>query len=214
MAIAAGLTGALVILTLAVATQWTPLVHLDRSVASWAYDASAGHEVRIRWWTWVTTWGGPDVMRGLVLVGGAALVLRRRYELAVWLLVLAAVEALVAPASKALLGRPRARWDDPIMVVGSTSFPSGHATAAATAAVAVVLVAASLGWRSTSSVVVTAAAGIVAALVAASRIFLGVHYLSDVVGGLLLGAGLALITYISVGHLWAWGRANRARRRS
>ena len=42
-----------------------------------------------------------------------------------------------------------------------------------------------------------------AVLVAASRVFLGVHYLSDVVGGALLGALLAGLTYAAAARLSA-----------
>ena len=36
------------------------------------------------------------------------------------------------------------------------------------------------------------------ALICLSRILLGVHYLSDVVGGLLLGSALSLLSYLAV----------------
>lgn len=211
--VAAGVVGALVVLTVAVGTHWGPLVDLDRSVATSAYDATAGHENWTGFWTWVTTWGGPPVMRALLLVGVVSLALSRRHELAVWLLVLAVVEAVAAPAAKLLLARPRPAWEDPIVVVGSTSFPSGHATAAATAAVAVALVAGGLGWTRVWSAAASTVACVVGAAVAASRVFLGVHYLSDVVGGVLLGAGLALLTREVVGSLWARLGASRGRRR-
>jgi membrane protein DedA with SNARE-associated domain/membrane-associated phospholipid phosphatase len=86
---------------------------------------------------------------------------------------------------KFLVGRPRPALGQLVEVSGS-SFPSGHATAAAAmcAALAYVLTRRS-GWR--LAVWVWAAAMVVASLVAVSRVYLGVHWLTDVAGGMMLG---------------------------
>jgi diacylglycerol kinase family enzyme/membrane-associated phospholipid phosphatase len=64
------------------------------------------------------------------------------------------------------------------------SFPSGHATSATAFAIGVALESPKVG----------AAVGIVAAGVAYSRIYTGVHYPGDVLGGAVIGAGCALLT--------------------
>jgi undecaprenyl-diphosphatase len=70
------------------------------------------------------------------------------------------------------------------------SFPSGHALGSAvfwtTCAVLVMP-------RVRRPLLVLAGAVVLALLVAASRVLLGVHYLSDVTGGLLLGLGWAAV---------------------
>ncbi|MFT4011659.1 MAG: phosphatase PAP2 family protein, partial [Nocardioidaceae bacterium] len=94
---------------------------------------------------------------------------------------------------KHLVGRERPAWQDP---AGSyhqaTSFPSGHVLHTAT--FFGVLVVLAVIFLRKSGPRRTAVAGCVAltALVAADRLLLGRHHLSDVIGALLLGAGLVL----------------------
>lgn len=192
----------LVVLTLAVATQWSPLVRLDDWASSHAFAATHGYDGRTTAWTVVTDAGGPDPMRLLLVAVGLGALVRRRVRPGLWLIGLALVEGVVAPASKLLLDRPRPSWPDPITVLSSTSYPSGHATAAAAAAVALSLLA-----RRTA---VTWVCLVTAVAVAASRVFLGAHYLSDVAGGLLLGALLALSTY-AVAVRWPITRSRSPR---
>jgi undecaprenyl-diphosphatase len=70
-----------------------------------------------------------------------------------------------------------------------SAYPSGHATYAITwVACALVLVRAGTGWA-VRFAAVTVAIGLVAAI-ALTRIYLGVHWLSDVVGGVALGVAV------------------------
>jgi len=102
-----------------------------------------------------------------------------------------AVSGLTTDLLKALVGRSRPGFTGDAVFVfhpftlggyAHYSFPSGHATTMA--AVAVVVTATFSGrWRA----ILLAAA----ALVAVSRVMLGVHYPSDVVGGMLIGGSIA-----------------------
>jgi len=69
------------------------------------------------------------------------------------------------------------------------SYPSGHATAAAVLAVALIVVAATIAGRSAALVL----GGLYAVAVAASRVYLGDHYALDVLGGLLCALAAAFI---------------------
>lgn len=73
----------------------------------------------------------------------------------------------------------------------SPSFPSGHATTAASIAVALVVIAAPFAWRAAALVL----GGLYAVAVAASRVYLGDHYPLDVLGGMLcaLAAGFIVM---------------------
>lgn len=184
-----------VLLTAAVAAPWAPLDRLDVRVADGGYADTYRHPHLTSFWLTVASWGQPVVQRGLMLVLAVVLAVRHHRSTAVWLVALVVVENLVAPGMKHVLNRPRPEWDNPITVEHSTSFPSGHATAAATFALAVLLVLPLLirsrAWRW----VVGAVTVVVALLICADRIMLGVHYLSDVVGGVLLGGLLAVASW-------------------
>jgi membrane-associated phospholipid phosphatase len=86
-----------------------------------------------------------------------------------------------------------------------TSFPSGHSTAAAATLAAIALVA----TRRRSSRVKTFGAALAAgtaAMVGATRVFLGVHWFTDVVAGLLLGwAWFAMCSIAFGGRLLIFG---------
>ena len=83
--------------------------------------------------------------------------------------------------------RPGSPWDFHF-TTGGSSYPSGHVSAVATAAVMAV-VAVSVARRGRKAVLRTQIAGpVLVFIVALDRVMLGVHHVSDVVGGLLLGA--------------------------
>ena len=79
-----------------------------------------------------------------------------------------------------------------IMIVAvSSSFPSGHAMSAAVVYSTVAYLAARLHKRRWARWLVMTAALIVIALISMSRLYLGVNYPSDVVGGVAIGLAWA-----------------------
>ncbi len=123
------------------------------------------------------------VLRGLITL---AIAVRRRWlALAGWLTTVLLGEVAIGPI-KALVDR--ARPPGSLIATSGASYPSGHAIASAVTAIGVVMALTS-GRRRLYWMI---AAVCVAALVALSRTYLSAHWLSDVVGGSLLGAGVAL----------------------
>lgn len=86
---------------------------------------------------------------------------------------------------KVLLGR--ARPEQIMLSIDSGSFPSGHVANAATLAALLAIIL----WRWW----VVAAGAVYVVLMALSRTYLGAHWVSDTVGGLLIGAGVALVLW-------------------
>lgn len=138
-------------------------------------------------------------MKGLVIAGlGTVADLRRRPDRLPWTPPLAgaalAVAALLSGALKDIFGRVRPSLADPaltalVAVPGDPSFPSGHATSAFAAAGVV----AALHPRLRAPVLV------LAALIALSRVYLGVHFSTDVIAGAALGLSIATVV-VAVGR--------------
>jgi undecaprenyl-diphosphatase len=103
--------------------------------------------------------------------------------------------ALVTRATKILLGRPRPSAAEALVHVGGFSFPSGH-TSGITALLAATALHSFEAARSRAQrVVLVVFYGVLALGVAWSRVYLGVHYPSDVAAGLCVGVGCALLAH-------------------
>jgi membrane-associated phospholipid phosphatase len=149
---------------------------------------------------------GTAVLLPLRIAITLVLAVRRHWAaLGAWLATLVTSELLIGPV-KALLDRPRP--PDPLIATSGASYPSGHAIASAVTAIGVVMALAS-GRRRLHWMIVAVC---VAALVALSRTYLSAHWLTDVLGGSLLGAGLALGIPEGV-EVWRDRRLSRRRGR-
>jgi membrane-associated phospholipid phosphatase len=130
-----------------------------------------------------------------VVVGVTAVTLWRRglRRHAVWAVVTIAVGASIDTPLKELIARTRPVFPDPVATAPGYSFPSGHALNTMVVGAGAV----ALGWRATRGRpwLRTALLGGAAALVVLTgfdRVGLGVHYVSDVVGGWLIGLAVVL----------------------
>ena len=88
---------------------------------------------------------------------------------------------------KTAIHRGRPVFDDPIQTLTTYSFPSGHAVGATVLYGTLAVIAASALYDRRLRLGAIAAATILVVLICFSRIYLGVHYLSDVVAGCLEG---------------------------
>jgi hypothetical protein len=133
-------------------------------------------------------------MVALALIGIFLLICLRRLDLALFLAVAVALRA-VGPVLKTLIASPRPTSDVIAIIVQSQGlgFPSGHAMGAALFYGAIAIIAPQVVATRLLARGIQVAAVVVMALIALSRVRLGVHWPSDVVGGLLFGLGIVCL---------------------
>lgn len=174
------------VLLVLVRLQWPPLESADHGAAARINSLVAGDAPLVAAARAVTWLGSTGVL--CAVIGAAAIVLafRRRWRLAAYLLITGAGALVLDPVLKSLVGRLRPAVAHPIAHGTGNSFPSGHSLGSVVCYGAIFLVflpAARGRWRTAF----TAAIAVLVALIGISRILLGVHYLSDVLGGWALG---------------------------
>jgi undecaprenyl-diphosphatase len=138
-----------------------------------------------------------------VFLAAAVFLLSRKRRGALLFLVVVSLGALILNGTmKVLFQRPRPAlpW---ATVLPDYSFPSGHTMNALVFYVALALIAWSIAGRRVGLLAVAAAAAI-ALGVGVSRIYLGYHYLTDVVGGVLAGIAWLLVAGTALRARPAW----------
>jgi undecaprenyl-diphosphatase len=172
------------------------LLHLDRSVSPWGEQHMTPTAKSTL--DFVTSFGGTTVIVASTLLVFALEMMRRPSRwLAPFLATVVVGQGLISTGIKNLVDRVRPAAN-PLAHTLGPSFPSGHTTGAAACFAAFALI---LG-RGRSSNTQAALAGIavlIACAVAASRVLLGVHWLTDVIGGLALGWGWFALCSIAFG---------------
>jgi undecaprenyl-diphosphatase len=197
-----GLLGVLAVgivsIPLALLVRWgyDPLIAADRDVSAQAEQAVEVSGLLLRIAQGVTLLGDPTLIT--IAAAVLALVLWRRGSgrLAVYVVAARVGAIVLSQGLKHLVDRARPVFDVPVAEALGPSFPSGHALGSTVfwTSCAVLLVP-----RVRRPRLLLAGAVLVAVLVSASRVLLGVHYLSDVTGGLLLGLGwVAVCTAVFV----------------
>lgn len=182
--LAAGIVFAVV---LALVASGSPLL---RDVDRGAVDA-ANAVVGDRPWMasvlrFLTTLGGAEVSWVVIPVVAVWLLVRRSPRLATYVAVTGLGAAVLDPGVKALVGRLRPVVDVAVASAPGPSFPSGHALGSTvTFGVLLLVFLPAVPSRFRRAAVFTAVT--VVGVVGITRIALGVHYPSDVVGGWLLG---------------------------
>lgn len=162
------------------------LTRFDGDVADSLNDAVHGR----RWWlrtVEVVTWIGSGAVLWCVAIAACAWAWRRgARKLAAFLAATSGGGFFLSTVIKVLVDRPRPVVDHPVADAFGRSFPSGHALGSTVVLGAVLLAFLPLVPRAARRLAVTGTAALVLAI-GASRLLLGVHFVTDVVAGHVLG---------------------------
>jgi membrane-associated phospholipid phosphatase len=175
------------LLLLLVKGEWRPLLNVDNGASSDLHR----YAVSNRWFVaamealstvgYTSSW----LLISAVVVGWLAW--RRLPRLAVFVMVTVLISLLVNSVVKIAVNRARPVLPDPVAHSEGLSFPSGHAQAAIVGYAVLLLVflpVLSHAWRYAA----IAGAAVMVVAIGFSRVALGVHYVSDILGGYVLGA--------------------------
>jgi undecaprenyl-diphosphatase len=142
--------------------------------------------------------GSAAVTTLLVCVAALFLLLDRRPRQALLVIATASTAAIILALLKNAIGRERPSFVEHIDSAGGLSFPSGHTLIAAVLYPTLgILVANNLRDRHLK-VYVFVVAALLALIVGFTRVYIGVHFPSDVLGGWLLGVAFALVAGLAI----------------
>lgn len=154
----------------------------------------------------ITALGGATLMWLFGVAGLIWLLYRRLRAEAAWIAVSLIGASLIDNGLKAWIARPRPALVPHLAQVTDPSFPSGHAmvSAALYLTLALMLAESARGWAPRAALV--GFASLIVLLIGCSRVYLGVHWPSDVLAGWSFGTAWALAVFAAN----RWLRRRRA----
>ena len=172
------------------------LVTVDQQFHDWAVISRTPGETTF--FALMSVIGGPVVMGLVTAAAVIALCVRKRYRWAIYIAVTAGGGALLNMELKRFFERARPALAEMLRRAHGYSFPSGHAMGSTVVmgAFAYLAVRTLKTWTQKSAAIAFAIAFVVA--VASSRVYLGVHWLSDIGAG--VSAGLVWVATTTVGY--------------
>ncbi|MEV6315291.1 phosphatase PAP2 family protein [Streptomyces sp. NPDC051776] len=193
---ASGITGLLGTLVLAlVVADWAPLLSWDRTVADVLHRSAVGHPGWTRANRILTDWvWDPWTVRALLVATALWFLWRGDRVTALCVLIATASVSALQQGLKVGVGRERPYWTDPVATAHFSAFPSGHAMTAAFGCSLLWWLTLRAGARAWWRWAATALAAVSVAAAGFTRLYLGVHWFSDVLGGWLFGVALAALT--------------------
>ena len=162
------------------------LVRADTRAARALHSAVVGHRTLITALKALTFIGTAIFLTVVVVVVSVFLLRRHRYRLMSFLIITSVAGGIIDSIVKIIVNRPRPNLANPLITLHGRSFPSGHVMSSTIVYGAVLLIflpVISKRWRAPSICGVL----FLVALIAVSRLALGAHFITDVVGGFLLG---------------------------
>ena len=169
---------------------------MDDRLAAWLHDhATPG------WTTFfenVTVLGNFTTLLAITIVAVALLWRRQDRVDAVFVLFAFVGAQVLSSGMKAGFKRDRPFFPDPLATESSFSFPSGHALISLAVYGSIALVIARRLPSTRQRVVLLGATGVLVLLIGFSRLYLGVHFLSDVLAGYAAGLAWLALLYVMI----------------
>jgi undecaprenyl-diphosphatase len=184
-----------------------PLTALDDSAARWLNARIQGEDGVVALLQAVSFTGKPIFLVFAIGIPGVWVLRHGGTKLAIFLAVTCLGGGVVDTIVKVAVGRPRPEVDEPIVEAFGNSFPSGHSMQAVVCYGALLLVFLPLIDGRTRHLSIGAYVGLVIAI-GVSRLALGVHFISDVLGGYVLGAAW-LAASVAAFEIWREERGKR-----
>ena len=148
----------------------------------------------------LTALGGPTVLFLMIAAVVGFLTLQGRYRTALFILLTAVSGEAIGYAMKALFVRPRPEIVPHLRQAFSSSFPSGHAMQSAIVYLTLGAMLMRLAERRLTKIYCCTVAMGLTFLVGLSRVYLGVHYPTDVLAGWIVGLFWASVCWLMVQH--------------
>jgi undecaprenyl-diphosphatase len=149
----------------------------------------------------LTAVGGPTVLWMTVLAVAGYLALQARYRTALVVLITSSTGELLNAVMKLAFNRPRPTVVPHLREVYTTSFPSGHAMESAIVYLTLGAILMRAADTRGTKIYILAIAGMLTALAGVSRVYLGVHYPTDVIGGWIVGFSWASVCWLAARQL-------------
>lgn len=166
---------------------WAPLLRADEGARDSLHGYAVSHQGFVDAMQLISDSGSAWAWQVVLAVVVVWLLWRRLPRLALFVVITAAGSSVLNGIVKAAVNRLRPDLVDPVAREQGLSFPSGHAQAAIVGYAVLLLVFLPVlhgAWRRAA----IAVAVVMVLAIGFSRVALGVHYVSDVVGGFVLGA--------------------------
>jgi undecaprenyl-diphosphatase len=145
----------------------------------------------------LTSIGGPTVLWLIVTAVAGFLVLQTRYRTAIVVVLTSASGELLNTAMKHVFNRPRPTIVPHLREVYSTSFPSGHAMESAIVYLTLGAILMRAAESRVTKIYILGLAVLLTVVVGVSRVFLGVHYPTDVLAGWIVGFFWASVCWLA-----------------
>jgi len=149
----------------------------------------------------VTGLGSVAVLAFLTLTSAGFLLLQRKWQLAIYLVCAVATGVIGSTVLKWGFDRPRPGLVAHGHAVYTSSFPSGHSMMSAVVFLTLGVLLATTQTKRVMQIYILSIAVLGTVAVGISRVYLGVHWPTDVLAGWLAGTGWALLCWIIAGLL-------------